>query len=316
MKLNIPAGLKIYGANLIPKAANVAVDSGLQAWSQMILTWDWSGWVKPQIDYLVGNNIGVNCIRLIGANWGVLAGRYTQAAYDAKILQVANYLNSLGVYFYASCGDNSRDTIQWGSASSNAAVADCFATTLLQVQAIGNCIGVDVIQECSSGAYGMAQAGYMVQLLKARGATLPMTCSVSETITAASGGTDANLGAPGFDFIDVHLYPGTTPTVAMNQLDYFRTTWPDKDVLIGEWGTSQGSDGAVEQSWGIPVLNLANSADPGIRGSLVWACSDQDTVNGNRFGVFDDTFAIRQSKANLLRRYTGGSLAKSLALHR
>jgi hypothetical protein len=312
--LRLPAGTKLIGANIIPKAADVAIDGGLQAWSQLLINWDWSGWVKPQIDALVGNRIGVNCIRMIGCNGGVLIGRFSQQYYDTRILQVARYCADLGVYFYACGGDNSNNTVPWGSASSNSAMADSFAQTFLQLQALPNVIGVDLIQETNNSNYGVANAFAMAQLVKARGVTLPIAISTSgEAISSASGGSRVNAAAQaGFDFLDVHLYTsfqGTGPVPA-NLFAYLRQAFPNKEVLIGEFGTSQGGDGPFEQSFGTDVLRLATSGDPMLKGALVWACSDQGTLNGDRWGVYNDTFAIRQTKANLLRRFTGGSASR------
>jgi hypothetical protein len=193
-------------------------------------------------------------------------------------------------------------------------MADNFSTTFRKLQVLPNVIGIDLIQETSNANYGIANAAAMMTLVKARGVTLPITVSTSENITAAAGGPAINaVAAAGFDFLDPHLYTYTIGTgpAPTNLLQYLRQQWPDKDVLIGEFGTSRGGDSAFEETFAADILALGNSGDPGIRGSLVWAASDQNTLNGQRFGVYDETFAIRQQKANSLRRFTGGSLSRA-----
>ena len=310
----MPDGLKLFGANIVPKTG--------QGWQELWQAWDstyWLTWLKPQVDYLVGNNIGCNCIRIIGANNAVISGLFSQSYYDTRLMQLVDYCANLGVYFYG-CGGGMYPQIAWGSSSVNAQVADSYATTFKQLQQRSNVIGIDLLQEIDNSNYTVANAYSMTQLIKARGVMLPMTCSTSEVYSSGSGGTVINqVAAAGFDFLDVHLYSNNNPTPTMNYLNYFRTNYPNLDILIGEFGTSQGSDLGVEQSFGAACLNLANSGDPGIRGTLVWGCTDQDNISiasGNCWGVYDVNFVARQAKAGLLRRYTGGSLAKSLALHR
>lgn len=301
MNLQFPLA-KIMGANLIPTAANTSVDGGMQAWSQMFLTWDWDGWVKPQIEHVIGDNIGCNCIRLIGANWSVIAGRFTQSYYDDKLLQVALYCAERGVYFYACCGDLSRDTVYDFSKSAQSIVANCFATTLMKLQQIPYVIGVDVIQEVTE-FYGLDNARDLCGRLKALGVTLPLTCSVSENITPAAGGVRANNVITWADFLDVHLYVFNQGSVnqPLNKLQYFQDNYPEKNLVIGEWGTSLGADVQYQTSFGKDIQAIANQGSPQVRGALVWAASDQSNINGDKYGLCDAQFFTRQAKADLLR---------------
>lgn len=307
MKLRIPDGQKLWGANVVPKTG--------QGWRELFLEWDWAGWLKPQIDYMVGNGIGCNCIRLIGCNEGVYNGIFSQSYHDTRLIQMIDYCMGLGAYFYVTGGGVGVQGVPTGTPSVNNAMADIFATTFLQAQSRPNVIGIDLVQEVTE-SYGIGNAATLAQLVKARGVTLPITCSTSEPYTAGSGGTRLNVVAAqaAFDFLDVHFYPSDNAAPPLNLFDSTRAAWPKKDLLIGEFGTSQGGDSVYEQSMGMAVLNIANSGDPGIRGALVWGASDQDNIavnSGNCWGVYAANFAIRQSKANLLRRYTGGSLSRA-----
>lgn len=333
MKLNIPDGLKLIGNNIVPKDVNVYYPNaptagqsiGNNAWSQMYLNWDWEGWIKPQIDSTTGNGVGCNVIRMIGGNYGIAAGVYTQDYYDACVLQVANYCNSIGVYFYAvggGMGDYANTAI------SDSAMATIFATTFLKLQSIGNCIGIDLIQEANVlGTPTNASIINMISLIKAAGVTVPITCSTYEIINSSTGATWINSMAQHFDFLDFHVYY-YGPSVNMDMFNYFRTNFSDKDIIVGEFGrpaggylTASPDNASADLN---SVLKVVNKGDPRIRGAVLWAITDQDnptTVAGtwpnltqgiaNMYGMVDINFKPIQWKVNLLKRYTGGSVAKA-----
>jgi hypothetical protein len=271
----------------------------------MILSWDWDGWIKPQIDLVAGNGVGCNAIRMIGGSYGIAAGMFTQAFYDARHLQLADYCASLGVYLYPCC--TGKGTLN-STPISNDGIANIFATTLLKLQQYPNMIGVDLVQEANvNSAPSDANLIDIIQRVKAAGVMLPITCSTAE-INLASGAVAPWITAMGqyFDFIDAHIYsfPAT-----MQTLDYLRATFPDKDILVGEYGRAQSvaEDSRLVDLRG--VLDLLNSGDQRIRGGLRWAATDQDDVTTNMWGAYDVSFAPRLRELNLLRRYTGGNVS-------
>jgi hypothetical protein len=302
-KLNIPDTRKIFGANIVPKKADI---TGAQAWGNMILSWDWDGWIKPQIDLIAGNNVGANCIRMIGEVYGIATGMYTEAFYLARHRQLADYCASLGLHLYACCsgkGSPAQVTI------SNDGAVNLMMGYLQMMQQYPKVIGVDVVQESSIVAKPIdANLIDILARLRANGVTLPMTCSTHE-INVASAATAPWIYSMGqyFDFIDVHSY---TYPVTMQSLDGLRAAFPDKDIILGEWGRAQSITEDTRLADQKQVLDLMNSGDRRIRGGLRWAITDQDDVTTNMWGGYDVSFAPRLRELNMMRRYTGGSVAR------
>jgi hypothetical protein len=313
-----PAGKKIYGANIVPTPTNVNASGGGHAWSQLQLTWDWTGWVKPQIDSLVA--AGCNTFRIMGCPYGIAGGQFSQAAHDANIMQVANYCQSIGVYFYYATPIDS-DTQSTGVYPMSV-MAPIFAETLKKLQALSCVIGVDVLQEANGNGSPFFNNATLLDLygrIKRLNVTLPLTYSTNEVVTSGGGSSGwLTAIASSLDFLDFHVY--YTPS-DINTFSYFTSTFPDKEIVIGEFGFNQGS-GTSDQirSNMVQVLNTANSPAPQIRGALVWAATDQDDVGhggtANMWGMTTAEFVPRNDLLNLIRGYSGGSLAKSLAGHR
>ena len=300
-KLNMAYDRKIFGTNIVPKQADIA--PGV-AWGNLILSWDWDGWVKPQIDYMAGNAVGCNAIRMIGAAYDIAAGRFTQQFYDTRITQLLDYCASLGVYVYfCGCGKGSLTA----TPISNDGIANIFATTLLKAQKYSNVIGVDLVQEANVAAAPTdANLIDIIARVKAAGVALPITCSTAETnLSSAAAAPWITSMAPYFDFIDAHIY---TYPVTMQTLSYLRGAFPDKDIILGEYGRAQSvaEDSRLADLKG--VLDLMNSGDQYIRGGLRWASEDQDSVASNMWGAYDVSWNPRTRELNQLRRYTGGSL--------
>jgi len=301
-KLNIPDTRKIFGANIVPKKADI---TGGQSWGNMILSWDWDGWIKPQIDLIAGNNVGGNCIRIIGEVYGIATGMYTEAFYLARHRQLADYCASIGVHLYACC--SGKDTPAQVTVSNDGAV-NLMAGYLRMMGEYPNVIGVDVVQE-SNVVAKPTDANLIEILSKLRAVTsLPLTASTGE-INLTSAGTAPWIYAMGqyFDFIDIHNY---TYPVTMQSLDGLRAAFPDKDIIVGEWGRAQNITEATRLADQKQILDLMNSGDRRIRGGLRWAITDQDSVSSNQWGAYDVSFAPRLPALNLLRRHTEGSVAR------
>jgi hypothetical protein len=310
-------GNRLWGANIVPKAANIAADSGRQSWAQMILNWDWSGWVKPQIDSIVGNGVGANAIRMIGAQWGVVQGFYTQDFYDAKMLQVVDYCASLGVYFCAVGGDFSYYLGGGVRTYTLDQAAASMAITMRQMQRRPNVVTLDVIQEVNNSSLTLTELQQFIAALKASGITLPMTYSWADqpgaTVDPTLGNATYTTIAPSCDFLEFHPY---FVSPVLGQYGYYRTNFPTRDILIGECGRSQADGAALIEQDLMLALRIGDQPDQAYCGTLIWACADQSVTNTDQWGLYDATFVPRQYALNCLRRYTGGSLAKSLSGHR
>lgn len=319
-KLNIPDGLKLFGANIVPTAADVAPASGQLAWVNMMLNWNWAGWVKPQIDYLMGTGIGANCIRMIGAQDGIVTSAFSQNFHDDKILQVADYVTSQGGYYFACTGGTQSGLITAIGAGLQAEqLAEVQATTLKKVQRLPRIIGADLIQESQGGSIG---SGYLIRCLnevKRQGVTLPLTYSSSCVNTALNTpvigprGEDWLLSPTYgmmqqyFDFISVHLY---FRTLDSTWFDQFYSAAPSQDIVIGEFGLNLAAGVSNQVNDYTRWLDMGNAPNPRIRGALAWACSDQAVADAERWGVYSETFSPRGWMLDTFRKYTFGSVAK------
>ena len=316
MKLNIPDGVKLWGTNIVPSQQNM-IDGGggggadgQFGWTKQIQNWDWTGSIKPQIDYLVGNNVGCNVIRFSTQCQGVPKGLFTQAAFDACVIQVADYCKYLGVYLYYS-------PMRYDNASllnlPYATVAAQVAGTCLTLQNnYSNIVGIDVLQEAyfavNNGACTTAYLGQVITEMKRLGVTLPLTCSSVDTLTAAGGGaTWLNGAAQYFDYLDCHFYY----TAADDLFEYLLANNPGKDIVVGEFGYPQSQSADSRELNMKRVLSMANSGNPRVRGAMLWGSYDQDATPSNAWGAYDVNFVPRQERLRVLRRFTGGSLSLS-----
>jgi len=332
-RLRIPDGRRLFGTNIIPPQADVAPAGGQQAWSNLFLNWDtrWPAWIRPQVDYLCGNAIGANCIRMIGGLDGVAAGLYSQSYHDDKLEQLVSYCNSLGVHFFL-CGSGTQT--QLSTAITNGLTAAQYGamqgTTIVRMQRHPNVIGCDLIQESQSGSIGNAFLIPMIQTARDRGAAIPLTCSASVVNTAlntpAPGprGEDWLLGLTqgpilqAFDFISIHTY---FRAIDSSFWDQFFTAAPTYDVIIGEYGRAlsageftppDAASRALQVSDYTRWMVMGNAPDHRVRGALSWAASDQRTDdNRERWGAYDENFVPRPWMLDTLKQFTFGSVVKN-----
>jgi hypothetical protein len=323
-KLRIPDGRRLFGANIIPTQADVAPAAGQLAWSNLFLNWDarWPVWIKPQVDYLVGNNVGANCLRMIGGLDGVAAGLYTQSYHDDKLEQLVSYVDSLGAHFFL-CGSGTQSQLVTaiGGGLTGAQYGTMQGTTITRMQKYRGVIGADLIQESQGGSIGNSFLIPMLQAARDRGATIPLTCSAA---VATSQGENWLLGITqgailqAFDFISIHCY---FRAIDATFWDQFFAAAPDYDVIIGEFGRALSAGAATPSdpvSKALQVsdftrwMEMGNATDRRVRGALLWACSDQRTDdNTERWGVYDENFVPRPWMLDVVKRYTLGSLAKN-----
>lgn len=338
--LNIPTGRKLVGANLVPNPAE-PYTARLRIENMWADHWDWGGWIKPQLDLALGQ-LGMNCIRSIGAHWGIGGGRVSVSQYTSRLVQVAAYLKDRGAYFILA-GDSIRQGYTEDSSVPIATQSARYASYLRELQAVGNLVGFDIVQEAPNlggdgvpvGYYSTAYMRDMIAAIKAAGITIPLTYSTHEMFTDA--GLNPVSGAPlwitgkaepcGFDYIALHLYDFYRMDLSQGKyLDHFLTNYGNLEIIITETGKNQTvtSDAAVTD------LNLAYrrglSGHPRVRGVLQWAMADLENsstyaVNGlasvqdGEWGIYDTnttpgTFIPRAHLVALARRFTGGSVAR------
>jgi len=325
-KLRIPDGRRLFGANIVPTQADVAPAAGQQAWSNLFLNWDarWPTWIKPQVDYLAGNGVGANCIRMIGGLDGVAANLYSQSYHDDKLEQLVSYCNSLGVHFFL-CGSGTQTQLSTAIGGGLTAIqyGAMQGTTIVRMQRYPNVIGCDLIQESQGGSIGNSFLIPMIAEARNRGAEIPLTCSAA---VATSQGENWLLGLTqgailqAFDFISIHCYFRAIDATFWNQ---FFAAAPHHDVIIGEFGRALSAGAATPPDAASRALQISDftrwmemgsAPDSRVRGALLWAASDQRTDdNTERWGTYDENFVPRPWMLDAVRRFTFGSVAKNNA---
>src|SRR2546425_12391034 len=101
--------LKDHGAstavNFAGKVKGVSLTSkpGRPLESAYWIEWDWTGWIRPQIDCAIA--LGANTARLVGDVAMVIGGAISQATYNARLQPVVKYCVDNGLaYYYIGCG--------------------------------------------------------------------------------------------------------------------------------------------------------------------------------------------------------------------
>lgn len=310
MKLRVPDRRKLWGSNLCCYVTDV-LTVGTGAWPAMWASWDWDNWIKPQIDYMIGNGVGCNAIRFQGAAYAVKNGTLDMAQYLARWSQLIEYCAQYGVYVYPCGCTLDTDTDMNLPADQMGAV---FAQIFAHHQQYDNVIGVDMIQETANwGAptwtATIAKLAALISVVKQCGVTLPITCSSPEFVD--SGFPWVLEAAPYLDFIDIHCYYHTVPADA---LDGILSACQGKDIVVGEVGAEASWSTSAEQLRTIrEVLNMANSGHPNVRGAFVWSSTDPANpavITGKAWGQYDYSKIPRIDRLQLMRRFTGGSIEK------
>lgn len=315
MKLRMPERLKLWGTNLCCYVdASVGVGTG--AWPRMWSEWDWHNWIKPQIDYMSGNGVGVNAIRVQGAAYAVKNGTINMDTYLSRWSQLVEYCEQRGLYVYpCGCTLDSDTDINLPADQMGAVFGQIFK----HLQQYDSVIGFDMIQETANWGPAtytatIAKLAALIGVIKQYGVTAPITCSSSEFVD--SGFPWVLEAAPHLDFIDIHCYYHSVPAGA---LDVILSAAPGKDIIVGEVGAEASWSTTAEQLRTIrEVLTMANSGNPNVRGALVWSAADPANpavITGKAWGQFDYSYVPRQDRLQLLRRFTGGSVEKCNQIH-
>ncbi len=318
--LNIPPGVKLIGNNLALNTRETA-GAGVGRYEAMwgLGGFNWDGWIRPQLDYLVGD-LGCNVIRSLGCHWGLVQGRIDLTTVLTRYVQVASYLKDMGAYFYPN-GDSHRDPVWTDGGEGTRPIgetAPMHIAVLNELHQVGNIIGYDILNEvdANGGGYRM-QPNYcrdLVAAIKDAGVAVPLTFSVNGPfLTSGNSFINAAATFADLDFLDVHDY-----TYAKNLNFYADKGW---DILVGETGVNNAS-GAPENDKGGPhstqvtrMLDVYSlmQRQPAVRGILHWAMGDQETTQA--FGVYNtntsgrlDQFIDRPWLTRIIKAHTRGSV--------
>ncbi len=273
--------------------------------------WPWTTWLKPQIDAAYG--LGANVVRLIsdatlrvgdashhgGPTW---RGTITAQDFADRLDQLITYLDSLGMYFYATAVESWAAGTAGLSAANIQAYLEEYVALVTDTQ-YTNVVGIDLCQEFDATT-GSEITGNLAALIAAskaaRSRLLPVTCSVfSFTATGTPWGADptsrstyATLLSAGADYIDNHFYTHMpTPAELVN---LFALGVP---VVIGEIGinfngsfdtsTVDGASAGKRATWYDGIVALSQLEE--IQATGIWAAVQMSDFAGNDWGLFGKT---------------------------
>ena len=318
--LNIPPGRKLIGGNLALNTRETA-GAGVGRYEAMwgLGGFNWDGWIRPQLDYLVGD-LGCNVIRSLGCHWGLVQGRIELSTVLSRYVQVASYLADRGAYFYPN-GDSHRDPVWTNGGEGTRPISETAPThiaVLSELDQIGNIVGYDFLNEADAngGGYRM-QPNYVRDLIAAvkdGGVTVPLTFSVNGPfLTTGNSFINACAAYAEFDFLDVHDY-----SYAKNLNFYGDKGW---DIIVGETGVNSASGAPSNDKGGGPTFAAPRMQEvyslmdrqPAVRGVIHWAMGDQESTQ--EFGVYNtntsgrlDQFVDRPWISRVIKSRTRGSI--------
>ncbi len=265
------------------------------------IEWDWTGWIRPQIDCAIA--LGANTARLVGDVAMVTSGALSQAAYNARLQQVVKYCVDSGLaYYYIGCAPYATDGANNGTlATPDAQIASVINSNIAAITSgssdfRANIIGADLVSEANAG-FSAARVNNIYSLVRPNvPAIIPCTFGTSGALPDSSW---LNSISGSCDFIDPHIYPqvygGINNFPPASAISALHAAFPNKEILFGEGGIDTSQFTSVQvMDW---IKNLTSLADmPIARGALLWAAQDQQTST-ERYGAFDSNWHPRASIA-------------------
>lgn len=326
----IPDGRKLFGANINIKPSYFL---GINWWTVLAQEWDWNGWIRPQIDFVCGNNLGCNAIRLQCSVSGIAQGVYTQEKHDSQLYQIADYCRQLGVHFTFALDAFQPIVAEAFAAKTVSQMADIAARTCDRLATLPNVFGVDVIQEVSFDNIGAVKLREYITEIRRRHTALPLTYSSASATDPITGAPDLESRglSPLLDYFDFHLYYGPqVRPVTRNTFAFYETNYPNHDIFFGEAGVHQGTAIPLQNTDLAEFFDAGNLPSPKYRGVLIWAPvdnravgdgGDPGTVAQDQWGFYTGGNGVapsqpRPNRIDVMRRYTFGSVARNNAARR
>jgi exo-beta-1,3-glucanase (GH17 family) len=264
---------------------------GNNAFAAMWRVFDWTGWLKPQIDDAA--KVG-NCIRIWGSPMAITLGNVTQATYLARWKQLLDYAVSIGLYVYP-CGGSLGQ--HWGPTTDSQALT-IYAAWADLLRTYPKVVGVDITNEAMAEMQNnFAKLPLLINLgntVRARGIPVAHSLPITDTNWWAwDGGTVFPIRqlCEASDFIDAHDYADSTPAQANSILS---TAWGSgKNLVIGEFGYNTQATSAARTARYARIKTVVDSG-PQHDGALAWSCWD---LNGSdtawQFGLFNGSRQLR-----------------------
>ena len=289
----VPAGMKIRGANHVLKFEQSGPRDLNDAWAALWRVWDWSGWVQPQLDDIA--KVG-NAVRFWGNTLVLALGNLTLSQYLAQWKQALDHIKALGLLVYP-CGG---DLAHWGNYTVDDSVK-CYAELAALLATYNNVIGMDIVNE--PALFPWYQGGppdrlyqqpppydQFVQQLGAavRAKGIPITYSRSLR-TADQWTTESPLDAAG-DFLDFHVYYAPSST---DSLGVYDTPWGmGKKMLIGEFGMNEKESSDTRREYYTAIRSMSVN-DPNCMGAFAWSAYDPLSTPEWEYGLFDRQRVLR-----------------------
>lgn len=304
--VRVPPNVRLRGSNIVCSRNPLGQPYemyGANVWAAMWTTWDWEGWIKPQIDDAAA--LG-NAVRLWGSVQTFLRGNITEQTYFLRWQQMLDYCASKGLYMLPS-GSDLADAAQLLMTSSKA--ASHYATWANMLSEYPGVVGVDLMNE----AWGLAVTGnvdnaWLLPVLRAcadavHAQGLPVAPSFplfdSSLWSWSPKGPDpaGRLFAkypvdPFFelsDYLDIHLYATSTPAQVAST--YEKAWAAGKPMIFGEFGIGADASPAARTNFYKTVRGLV-SARSDNAGALAWSCYDVNDTD-NQFGLFSSPSVLR-----------------------
>jgi hypothetical protein len=264
-------------------------------WANDATPRSWNNYIKPQIAYAAGQ-AGCNCIGLNTSMWAVIYGSISLATAQAQLVQFVSYCKSLGLWVHLRQGDGHRpyDNTFTSITPTAASIYGFINSMHSVVAAYDNIIGWDIAPEweatgaalhgspyvwvSGSAGGGEVACGALQQAIYA-GVKIPYSnLPLTSAVTSAPGATGKNsardfVAAFSLDYISFDAYRmnnwpanvvpgagGDHRAIVWSDISYFRTTYPNHDILFSEAGVNTtGSETTSGPGAGNHTLTLVGS---------------------------------------------------------
>lgn len=289
----LPGGQRVRGSNVCPEP-----DAG--DWHFLWEEWPWESWIKFQIDLL--QSIGGNTVRMFGTYKAIYDDTLDEATYHSQWREVADYVADEGLYLYPCIGGDFGGG--YGYTPPTSFVVDQAGQVAELLRDYPNIIGIDMVQERRSWA---VTDGLAVRQAVRGEIDVPLTFSYAVADnTELANQTWRNEISALVDFFDLHMNNYT-----LGATDLANSYWAQegKPLLIGEFGRAVSAGTTVRAAQYTAIKNGVNASATRlgstvrVAGALSWSISDQDTVNTNKWGMFDAAGVARTEVTDVFQTF-------------